>query len=219
MITFLISGDFILNAKYLSDQHLGKQRVEAIQILTALQTNKGWINHPMTRAWKNFELALKYYINCVITEWINRGHNNNLELYDIPDEVDLPWWTQWDRLHYSHQAMLNRKNPFNYNFDVPSEYLDYGYIWPTDDIDQDAELSLIAADIPEFLLEPDFCQAELKKGGICNILIKDGYPFCGKHQKREVILCPALLKSGTRKGQVCNSRVRFYSQEFCKKHL
>jgi len=48
--TFLPHADFVKSAESLDNKRLGKQRVEAWQILQALRGNtKGWVNHPATR--------------------------------------------------------------------------------------------------------------------------------------------------------------------------
>ncbi len=53
MQTFLPYPDFKRSAKVLDYRRLGKQRVEALQILKALQVeNYGWRNHPIVKMWK-----------------------------------------------------------------------------------------------------------------------------------------------------------------------
>jgi hypothetical protein len=50
MQTFLPVANFKESAKILDYRRLGKQRVEARQILNALQgKSKGWANHPATK--------------------------------------------------------------------------------------------------------------------------------------------------------------------------
>jgi hypothetical protein len=196
MMTFILVCCLVENAKLLDDLRLGKQRVEATQILNILTgstSKKGWINHPIVKAWEGYVEGLKYYTNCCIQEWINRGKNNNIPLYDIDeDKLILPWWTQWDRLHQSHRAMLLRKNPFYYNdkFEVDDEYNNYGYIWPhlIDTSNVDAPLSEISAPIPPELINPQYCSAIIKsgknKGSTCFRLIKkSNQSYCSIHNK------------------------------------
>lgn len=193
MITFIVIGNFVLNASLLDNQRLAKQRVEACQIIDALQNGGRWKNHPAVLAWKQFITALKYYTNCIILEWIRRGGNNNLPLFEIPDIVLLPWWSQWDRLHQSHRAMLMRKNPFYYQdqFEVNPEYMNYGYIWPhlISYEERDLPLSQITNDIPKELINPVYCQSLIKsgsrKGSPCHVLIKDKSQFCTIHRKNQ----------------------------------
>ena len=73
---------FQKSAQCLDYKRLGKQRVEAKQILNALEPDydkKGWKTHPATMRWKGYEDCLKYYANCMITEWKKRGYNNIME--------------------------------------------------------------------------------------------------------------------------------------------
>lgn len=181
MMTFLVIGDFRINASLLDTGRLGKQRVEARQILDAIMHGTGWKNHPITHAWKDYIPALQYYTNCIILEWIKRGGANNLPLFDLPKVILMPWWVTWDRLHQSHRAMLYRKNPFFYKskFEVEPEYMNYGYIWPNKvSYDtRDSPLQDITDPIPPYLINPVYCDALLKsgdnKGQSCNRLIKD----------------------------------------------
>lgn len=190
-MTFIINGDFILNARLLDDQRLGKQRVEARQIINAICNGGNWENHPIVKAWKPFVEALKYYTNCIILEWVNRGKENNLPLFNVSHLILMPWWATWDRLHQSHRAMLLRKNPFFYKdkFNVDPEYMLYGYIWP-DNLSYDdrfAPLNTITSPIPKELIDPVYCQGKLKSGinngKICGRLVKDKQPYCTIHRK------------------------------------
>lgn len=203
MMTFIIIGDFILNAQLLDDKRLGKQRVEAMQILNILiaelkegssvaSKKQAWINHPIVKAWRGYIPALQYYTNCIILEFIKRGGKNNMSLYKINETIVYPWWTQWERLHHSHRAMLLRKDPFFYSskFNVYKEYHLHGYIWPhlITSENYNYQLEHIAAPIPEELVNPLFCSASLKsgkrKGETCNILIKDKHlhSLCKRHR-------------------------------------
>ena len=130
MMTFIVVADLILNAQLLDNARLGKQRVEARQIIDSILHGKGWKHHPITVAWTNYVSALKYYTNCIIREWERRGFANTLPLYELPKIIIFPWWLTWDRLHQSHRAMLWRKDPFFYHnkFTIDPEFLSYGYI-------------------------------------------------------------------------------------------
>lgn len=61
MQTFLPSPNFTQSAQFLDPQRLGKQRVEALQILTAL-TNPayGWQHHPAVQMWRDSKMMLDY---------------------------------------------------------------------------------------------------------------------------------------------------------------
>ena len=190
-MTFIVIGDFILNAQLLDNQRLAKQRVEARQILDAILKKTGWVNHPIVKAWSNYINALKYYTNCIILEFIRRGGKNKLPLYELPELILIPWWFTWDRLHQSHRAMLYRKNPFHYydKFTIEQEYMSYGYIWPHYIAyeDRDTDLANITAPIPEELINPVYCcgilKSGLRSGQYCQRLVKDKYPYCTIHRR------------------------------------
>lgn len=131
VVTFMPYPDFQLSIRCLDDKRCGKQRVEAFQILQALFSNTGYSNHPATNMWRGYENALIYYYNLVVTEWVNRGKANNMQLYSH-GEVVYPWWFGWDHFHLSHQASLLRKFPDYYGriFAFHPYYYERGYIWP-----------------------------------------------------------------------------------------
>ncbi len=134
MMTFVTSSNLIECAKSLDYRRLGKQRVEAYQILRTLQGHShGWKNHPAVRMWEGYENALALYMNAMIDEWIERGYKNTMKRVVIIDykKVKFPWWFHWKALHDSHKASLNRKDPSFYNFDVDPIFMSHGYIWPT----------------------------------------------------------------------------------------
>ena len=60
--TFLPYPDFAASAMALDRRRLGKQRVEALQILRALTRERyGWKHHPAVRMWAGYEEALACY--------------------------------------------------------------------------------------------------------------------------------------------------------------
>ena len=79
MNTFIIGADPRETAKILDMKRLGKQRVEAFQLLRAnLGLIKGWIHHPATKSWKGYEAyLLKVYIRAMMDEWGGRGYRND----------------------------------------------------------------------------------------------------------------------------------------------
>jgi len=191
-MTFVVCGDFVLSAQMLSNRNLGKQRSEAYQILRIISgeaTTAGWRNHTAVKMWRGYIDGLKYYIDCVIREWIRRGYANTMEIYNISGQVRLPWWTQWPKLHKTHQAMLLRKDPHHYqkHFSMDPEYKDVGYIWPhtiTRKEQLHAPLSEICAPIPKDLINPRYCPAVCKSGDICRILLKGDNLLCGVHRRK-----------------------------------
>lgn len=61
------------SAKCLDDKRLGKQRVEAWQIL------KGdFQNHPASKMWRGCQAALITYIDAITSEWVSRGFDDNV---------------------------------------------------------------------------------------------------------------------------------------------
>ena len=132
-MTFVVSRNLQECAKSLDYKRLGKQRVEAYQILKTLRGHShGWKNHPSVKMWKGYENALGLYMNAMIDEWVHRGYKNTMlkeELYGVT--IKFPWWFDWKPLHDSHKASLNRKNPLFYNFQVDECFMNHGYIWPT----------------------------------------------------------------------------------------
>ena len=137
--TFILSNDIKETMKILDYKRLGKQRVEAMQIINILtqiqslsQTQTkipGWSNHPIVLMWKGYINGLKYYCNCAIDEWIARGYKNTMEKYVISDFI-MPWWCLNIQVQMSHRASLYRKDPIYYDSIRPSiEYINTGYIW------------------------------------------------------------------------------------------
>lgn len=190
VMTFVVTTDLAENFRILDTQRLGKQRVEGMQLINAIENNKGWSQHPAARMWANNLDALKHYVNCCIYEWIQRGNENTMKYYEVPKFIVFPWWFSWNPLIQSHRAMLYRKNPFYYHdkFTIEEKYHQYGYIWPhslsRDDLDK--PLSEICAPIPERLINARFCKK--------------------------------LLSSGKRKGEQCCRLLQIHNKEYCSIH-
>lgn len=135
MQTFLPYQNFVECAKVLDYKRLGKQRVEAKQILDIIYflppKENRWKNHPAVRMWRNSDIALVGYYNCILAEWIKRGYNNTMQFIPQYRNVwpeDVPWLTE--ELCLSHRSNLVRKNPEYYIpifGDIPN---DLKYIWP-----------------------------------------------------------------------------------------
>lgn len=129
---------FVMSAQVLDNKRLGKQRVEAFQILKAITgQSTGWINHPATQMWVGYENALKLYINYCIREWTKRGFKNTMDTYLITsfemETIDYPTWFGEVDFHRSHQLMLLKKDNIHYSkyFDATDfEINNASYIWP-----------------------------------------------------------------------------------------
>jgi hypothetical protein len=136
MQTFLPYPEFERTASVLDRQRLGKQRVEAWQILKAnANTSGGWKNHPATLMWRGFEHALCDYGIAMCNEWIKQGFKDTLRLRfqtlrGTIEPSGTPRWVYNPQLSVSHQSNLVRKLPEHYRKffpDVP-DYLPY--VWP-----------------------------------------------------------------------------------------
>jgi hypothetical protein len=149
MQTFLPYADFAASAAALDDRRLGKQRVEALQVLRALtRETYGWKHHPAVRMWVGYELALASYGLAICAEWVARGHADtcaatmavDLAAAGLPAarpqsalraRGQLPPWLGDDRLHRSHQASLVRKDPSFYAPRFPAAAPEVPYFWPS----------------------------------------------------------------------------------------
>jgi hypothetical protein len=131
MQTFLPYPDFAKSAQVLDTRRLGRQRVEAYQILRVLAgLTRGWFNHPAVRMWRGYELALSAYMNTMIEEWEGRGYRNRMVRVALPEIFSLPHWLGAPAFHASHRSNLLRKDPFHYRVYWPEERDDLGYVWP-----------------------------------------------------------------------------------------
>lgn len=130
MQTFLPYPDFARSAAVLDRLRLGKQRVEAWQILLTLTgETSGWKSHPVMRMWEGYEDALRAYGRAVCSEWIARGYRDNmLERFRGPEAYAPPPWLGDERFHVSHRSNLYRKDPEHYASFAPVEQLPY--VWP-----------------------------------------------------------------------------------------
>jgi hypothetical protein len=148
MQTFLPYPDFVACAHVLDSRRLGKQRVEALQIVRALLVPEyGWRNHPAVLMWKGYPEALGRYGLEICREWRVRGFADtcepkilaNLALLGV-DQVRgqnqlaaagaLPPWLGDPALHRSHQSALLRKDPELYGSCFPGVPDDLPYVWP-----------------------------------------------------------------------------------------
>lgn len=135
MQTFLPYQSFTESLECLDDKRLGKQRVEAMQILNALQpdSTSRWRNHPAVKMWRGYEASLTVYHNLAIEIWIERGFNNTMQKrYTLQGDYDPSWLTS--EFCSAHRCNLLRKNYEHYSqFNWPEMELDFNnvsYIWP-----------------------------------------------------------------------------------------
>ena len=138
MQTFLPFADFRKSFQVLDWKRLGKQRVEALTIIKAIERKtrkdgkpyKGWRNHPCVHMWRNYVPALKLYHDLSILEWMKRGYNNNMPLFDITEEqITFPQWLGFPDYHASHRANLLRKEYSYYSQFGWKEKPSDVYVW------------------------------------------------------------------------------------------
>lgn len=142
MVNTFVIGSKLKYLQYLDDKRLGKQRVEAKQLIDILEyydehgvmPDQGWTNHKATKMWIGHTKALKVYFNKTVELWISRGFKNNYDFYEVDDcEIikckfdgkkaefekeansdTFPIWFSFPPFHYSHRAALYMKNPEYY---------------------------------------------------------------------------------------------------------
>lgn len=135
MQTFLPYPDFTQSASTLDRQRLGKQRVECLQILQAMNAGGHWANHPAVRMWRGHVNALVAYGEAICDEWTSRGYQDScrakIGAFRFAEEPTvMPPWFGDEAFHRSHRANLVHKSPAHYikQFgDLPFE----PYVWPT----------------------------------------------------------------------------------------
>lgn len=139
MQTFLPVRSFYASAAHLDYRRLGKQRVEAWQILNALlstdETKRGWRNHPATLMWRNHERYLCLYGIAICLEWRRRGYRDSmLDRFNalLPTlSGNPPSWLGRKAFHDSHKSNLIRKDPAFYQPKWPRCPPDLPYVWPS----------------------------------------------------------------------------------------
>ena len=149
MQTFLPYPDFAASAAALDSKRLGKQRVEALQVLRALtRPTYGWKRHPAVRMWAGYTEGVAAYGTAVCLEWISRGGADTVAgmigvdlaasglpsvprtQHELARVFGLPEWIGDDRVHASHQAALVRKDPAFYGEPFPDADPELPYYWP-----------------------------------------------------------------------------------------
>ena len=148
MQTFVPLPSFERSARVLDTQRLGKQRVEALQVVRALTVpGYGWQHHPAVLMWRGFEEALGRYGLTCCEVWVEQDHPDTCAatissdlrtagVTTVRTEAELvaagalpPWWGE-EALHRSHQSALLRKDPDFYGPLFPGVPDDLPYVWP-----------------------------------------------------------------------------------------
>lgn len=135
MQTFLPYADFVKSASVLDYRRLGKQRVEAWQILQCLQRlgSLRWANHLAVRIWHGNEAALALYGRIICDEWIKRGYEDNMWAKFFGEDHNpehMPPWLGREDFHASHRSNLLRKDPEWYSQFGWTEPHHLPYVWP-----------------------------------------------------------------------------------------
>lgn len=141
MNTFLPYPDFLASAATLDRLRLGKQRVEVLQILTALSRGPGapWYAHAATRMWLGHEPHLVAYGLVVCAEWIMRGYRDTCagkisallgHFGGSRDAYTAPPWLGDEALHLAYRSNLVRKMPEHYRQFWPDVPDNLEYVWP-----------------------------------------------------------------------------------------
>jgi hypothetical protein len=152
MQTFLPYPEFNDTALVLDGRRLGKQRVEAIQVLRALTVpGYGWRHHPAAAMWAGYEEALVRYGLDVCAVWTSAGHADTCAATLVADlsgslgiakprtqmelgqAGELPPWLGSPEFHRSHQSALLRKDPAHYRQVFAGIPDDLPYAWPASD--------------------------------------------------------------------------------------
>jgi hypothetical protein len=152
MQTFLPVADFAESARLLDSPRLGKQRVETLQILRALELpDYGWASHPAVLMWRGRTPALVAYGLAMARIWRERGFADSTEaqigefapqVVGVPqDELAgaglLPSWLGDEALHRSHRSNLIAKEPAFYRPRFTERFGpepdDLPYLWPGPD--------------------------------------------------------------------------------------
>ncbi|MEO3873279.1 MSMEG_6728 family protein [Nonomuraea sp. B12E4] len=152
MQTFLPFPDFAASAAALDPLRLGKQRVEALQVLRALTVpGYGWRHHPVVRMWAGYEEALVRYGLEMCDRWcsagrpdtcaatmtgelaVHRGVCGVRHQVELGAAGELPPWLGCEALHLSHRSALLRKDPGHYRPLFGDDPDDLPYVWPRSD--------------------------------------------------------------------------------------
>ncbi len=149
MQTFLPYPSFADSAACLDRARLGRQRVEAWQILGILSKASvepvyghsaatkpvPWSHHPVVLQWVGSEYWLAQYGRTICEEWVKRGYKDTMldcfiKILPDLDQSNLPPWLFSKSYHLSHQSNLVRKDIDFYGPKFPGVSPLLPYIWP-----------------------------------------------------------------------------------------
>jgi hypothetical protein len=156
MNTFITSCDFTETARCLDNKRLGKQRIEALDILRInvfvrfrwdhfsndKQREfliKRYKNHPAVLMWRRYLYYLSIYGEAMCEEWINRGFKDTTvrEFRSLRLKLKLLYWPFWledttirEKVFDGMKSNLLRKNPVWYSQFGWRVKTDLPYYWP-----------------------------------------------------------------------------------------
>jgi hypothetical protein len=148
MQTFLPVADFAESARLLDSPRLGKQRVETLQVLRALELpDYGWASHPVVTMWRGRTAGLVVYGLAMVRAWRQRGFADSTETLiaefapdaaamsqaQAADAGLLPSWVGDEALHRSHRSNLLAKDPDFYRPLFGGDPEGLPYVWPGPD--------------------------------------------------------------------------------------
>ena len=146
MQTFLPHSDYYVCARVLDRKRLGKQRVEAYQILRVIEASQNdkrvaWSNHPAVQLWMQHPFWLVLYLEIMMEEWDRRGYRNSLMNDHLPEMKKLFPYSNMPpefstELHESHVSVLLQKDFEHYSkvfhqncIYVPPDWETRSYVW------------------------------------------------------------------------------------------
>jgi hypothetical protein len=148
MQTFLPYADFERSTTVLDRRRLGKQRVEALQVIRGLVLpGYGWRHHPAVKMWSGWLEALGCYGLVCSRAWVEAGYADTCAdtiradlaaagvtevrgQAELAAAGELPDWLGDPAFHRSHQSALVRKDPDHYGALFPGVPDDLPYVWP-----------------------------------------------------------------------------------------
>ncbi|MEM3589238.1 MAG: pyrimidine dimer DNA glycosylase/endonuclease V [Nitrososphaerota archaeon] len=122
--------DWKRSAQVLDNKRLGKQRVEAKQVMIVIlrkmglinDGKRGWLNHPVVLMYYNngkpYFYDLVNYFNACVEEWRHRNMESKISLADIEELIKKVKSAEGHPLTHKHEIEYRRvlilKNPEHY---------------------------------------------------------------------------------------------------------
>lgn len=140
MQTFMPYSDFERSLSVLDDRRLGKQRIEAFQIVEACilpEDNPTRANHPAVEMWRGFEYQCARYGLLACQLYMDRGFQSPKSystlkfMLSVLPHCPVPAWVRDWRVHLTHRSNLLRKNPKHYRQFWPTLSDSLPYFYPT----------------------------------------------------------------------------------------